>query len=152
MKKNNKGKSNIYLPPLKRRDFLRRSAGGMAGAWLSSWPWQKLAAQQDLNFVSDDWDSGIVTHLLPSVNESRMLIKTSFSRALDERPQLQIQNGSNNRLVEGFLNDTIGEFWQFYVDELRPDTEYELSLQDNRGNPLCESWPLSTLSTKKRAK
>ena len=143
-KTNNKTKSNWYLPPLKRRDFLRGSAGSMAGAWLSAWPWQKLAAQQDLNPVTDNWDSGIVRHLLPAVNESRILIKASFSSALTETPRLLIQNGSSNRLVEGYVNDTSGEFWQFYATELQSDTEYELSLQDSGGNALCEPWPLST--------
>ena len=143
-KTNNKTKSNWYLPPLKRRDFLRGSAGSMAGAWLSAWPWQKLAAQQDLNPVTDNWDSGIVRHLLPAVNESRILIKASFSSALTETPRLLIQNGGSNRLVEGYVNDTSGEFWQFYATELQSDTEYELSLQDSSGNALCEPWPLST--------
>ena len=143
-KTNNKTKSNWYLPPLKRRDFLRGSAGSMAGAWLSAWPWQKLAAQQDLNPVTDNWDSGIVRHLLPAVNESRILIKASFSSALTETPRLLIQNGGSNRLVEGYVNDTSGEFWQFYATELQSDTEYELSLQDSGGNALCEPWPLST--------
>ena len=143
-KTNNKTKSNWYLPPLKRRDFLRGSAGSMAGAWLSAWPWQKLAAQQDLNPVTDNWDSGIVRHLLPAVNESRILIKASFSSALTETPRLVIQNGGSNRLVEGYVNDTSGEFWQFYATELQSNTEYELSLQDSSGNALCEPWPLST--------
>jgi hypothetical protein len=139
-----KNKSNWYLPPLKRRDFLRGSAGGMAGAWLSAWPWQQLAAQQDLNPVTDDWDAGIVRHLLPAVNESQFLIKTSFTRALRETPRLRIQNGGSGRFIEGYLNDTSGEFWQFYATELEADTEYELSLQDSSGNALCEPWPLST--------
>ena len=143
-KDKNQDKQDLYLPRVKRREFLRASAGGMAGAWMSAWPWQKLAAQQDLNPFEEDWDSGIVRHLLPAVNESRILIKASFDRALGQTPQLQIQNGSNNKLVEGFLNDTAGEFWQFYATELQPDTEYELSLQDSDGNSLCESWPLST--------
>jgi len=143
-KDKNQNKQDLYLPRVKRREFLRASAGGMAGAWMSAWPWQKLAAQQDLNPFEEDWDSGIVRHLLPAVNESRILIKASFDRALGQTPQLQIQNGSNNKLVEGFLNDTAGEFWQFYATELQPDTEYELSLQDSDGNSLCESWPLST--------
>ena len=116
----------------------------MAGAWMSAWPWQKLAAQEDLNPFEEDWDSGIVRHLLPAVNESRILIKASFNRALGQTPQFHIQNGSKNKLVEGFLNYTAGEFWQFYATELQPDTEYELSLQDSDGNSLCESWPLST--------
>ncbi len=142
--KRTKNKSNWYLPPLKRRDFLRGSAGGMAGAWLSAWPWQQLAAQEDLNPVTDDWDAGIVRHLLPAVNESQFLIKTSFTRALRETPRLRIQNGGSGRFVEGYLNDTSGEFWQFYATELQADTEYQLSLQDSSGNALCESWPLST--------
>ena len=70
-----KNKKDLYLDPIKRRRFLRNSASGMAGVWLSSWPWQKLAAQQDLNANADDWDTGIVQHLLPAVNESKMLIK-----------------------------------------------------------------------------
>lgn len=142
--KNNRNKSNWYLPPVKRRDFLRASAGGMAGAWLSAWPWQKLVAQQDLNPVTDDWDSGSVRHLLPAVNESRILIKASFTRALTAAPRLRIQNGGNSRLIDGYLNDTTGEFWQFYATELQPDTGYELSLQDSGGNALCAPWPLST--------
>lgn len=145
--KKNKNRSNLYLSPVKRREFLRKTAGGMAGAWLSTWPWQKLAAQQDLNPAEEDWDSGIVRHLLPAVNESKMLIKASFSRALTKAPRLNIQSGSETKAVEGFLNDTTGIFWQFYVAELRPDTEYELSLQDGDGNALCEPWPLSTFPT-----
>ena len=82
--KNKKAKINkpeLYLSTHKRREFLRRSVGGVAGAWLTSWPWQQLAAQQDLNPAADDWDPGVVRHLLPAVNESRFLIKASFSQA-----------------------------------------------------------------------
>lgn len=143
-KKARNNKSELYLNAFKRREFLRRSVGGMAGAWLTSWPWQKIAAQQDLNPVADDWDSGVVRHLLPAVNESHILIKASFSQAQRETPRLQIQNGNNTRFVEGYLNDTRGEFWQFYATELQSDTQYELSLQDSSGRALCESWPLST--------
>ncbi|MDP5002791.1 MAG: twin-arginine translocation signal domain-containing protein [OM182 bacterium] len=140
----NKNKLNLYLPPLKRRDFLRGSAGGMAGAMLANWPWQKLVAQQDLNPATDDWDAGILRHLLPAVNESRILIKASFTRALNDTPRLRIQNAGSTKIVEGYVNDTSGEFWQFYADELQADTEYELTLQDSSGNFLCASWPLST--------
>ena len=140
----NKNKLNLYLPPLKRRDFLRGSAGGMAGAMLATWPWQKLVAQQDLNPATDDWDAGILRHLLPAVNESRILIKASFTRALNDTPRLRIQNAGSTKIVEGYVNDTSGEFWQFYADELQADTEYELTLQDSSGNFLCASWPIST--------
>ena len=139
-----KNKKNLYLDPFKRRQFLRNSASSMAGAWLSSWPWQKLAAQQDLNANTDDWDTGIVQHLLPAVNESKMLIKASFTTALNESPLLKIQTNGSQRSIQGFMNDTQGEFWQFYADELQPDTEYELTIQDTNGNSLCESWPLRT--------
>lgn len=129
---------------MKRRDFLRGSAGGMAGAWLSAWPWQQLAAQQELQPTGDDWDAGLVRHLLPAVNDSRLLIKASFTRALTEAPVLRIERGASSRSVEGTLNDTVGEFWQFHATELEPDTEYRLSLRDGGNNMLCEPWPLST--------
>lgn len=116
----------------------------MAGTWLSAWPWQRLAAQEALLSENDDWDSGIVRHLLPAVNETSFLIKASFKRPLNKKPQLQIRVGNNRKVIEGHLNDTIGEFWQFYATELTPDTQYELSLQDSFGNSLCETWPLST--------
>ena len=136
-KTNNKNKPNRYLPNIKRRDFLRGSASGMAGAWMSTWPWQQLAAQQALNPVVDDWDSGQVRHLLPAVNESQLLIKASFTSPVAEMPQLRIRNGASSRVVNGYQNDTGGEFWQFQAAELQSDTEYQLSLQDSRGNQLC---------------
>lgn len=142
--KNKKNTWNWYLPPGNRRDFLRKTAGGMAAAWLSTWPAQKLAAQQDLAPENDDWDSGLVQHLLPAVNESRFLIKASFTRAVSDRPVLKIQNGSSTQSIDGYQNDSNGQFWQFYATELQPETEYQLSLQDASGNRLCEPWPLST--------
>lgn len=143
MKKNNKN-PNPYLHPLKRRQFLKRSAGAMGGAWLSAWPWQQLMAQQSLANASDGWDAGLVRHLLPAVNDSHFLIKASFTRALNDAPRLRVQNGADERYVEGYRNDSLGQFWQFYVSELRPETEYTLSLHDRGGDALCDSWPLST--------
>ena len=139
-----KTKAQSKKQTLKRRDFLRNSAGAMASTWLSAWPWQKIAAQESLRTGTDDWDAGLVRHLLPAVNETRFLIKASFTRPLKEQPRLQIRSGSNRQSVEGHLNDTIGEFWQFYATNLKPDTQYELSIQDSSGSSLCETWPLST--------
>ena len=139
-----KTKAQSKKQNLKRRDFLRNSAGAMASTWLSAWPWQKIAAQESLRTGTDDWDAGLVRHLLPAVNETRFLIKASFTRPLKEQPRLQIRSGSNRQSVEGHLNDTIGEFWQFYATNLKPDTQYELSIQDSSGSSLCETWPLST--------
>ncbi|MEQ8315541.1 MAG: hypothetical protein RL839_12465 [Gammaproteobacteria bacterium] len=141
--KNNKN-PNPYLHPLKRRQFLKRSAGAMGGAWLSAWPWQQLMAQQSLANASDGWDAGLVRHLLPAVNDSHFLIKASFTRALNDAPRLRVQNGADERYVEGYRNDSLGQFWQFYASELRPETEYTLSLHDRGGDALCDSWPLST--------
>ena len=136
--------SRGYLTSLKRREFLRGSAGAMAGAWMSSWPWQQLAAQQQSGPVTDNWGSGQVRHLLPAVNESQFLIKASFINPLTATPQLRIGNGASRVMIDGYQNDTRGEFWQFHAAQLQPDTEYELSLQDDRGNSLCDPWPLST--------
>ena len=140
----NKNKTEIYLSSRGRRQFLRKGAGSMAGAWLSAWPWHELMAQEDLNPIEENWDAGVVRHLLPAVNHSTFLIKASFNRPLESAPTLQIREGSNRRDTVGILNDTAGEFWQFYTADLRPDTQYELTLRDGSGNSLCESWPLST--------
>ena len=42
------------------------------------------------------------------------------------------------------MNDTAGEFWQFYTDDLPAATQFQLNLTDSSGNALCESWPLSS--------
>lgn len=141
MKKN---KNNFYLSAKQRRAFLKGSAGAMAGAWLSSWPWQKLSAQQKLAPIEDTWGRGPLLHLLPAVNESRMLIKASFDRSFTSAPVLNIRNGANNRTITGYQNDSAGQFWQFYADALTPDTQYELVLRDSSGSAICEPWPLST--------
>lgn len=143
-KAHDKTKSRSHFSLMKRRDFLRGSAGGMAGAWMSAWPWQQLAAQQALDPVSDDWDAGRLRHLLPAVNESEIFIKASFTAPVTEQPQLRLRNGTSNVVIDGHQNDTRGEFWEFRASNLQPDTAYQLSLQDNRGNQLCEPWPLST--------
>lgn len=135
----NKNNKEMYLSSRGRRKFLRTGAGSMAGAWLSALPWQDLIAQQDLNPIEENWDAGIVRHLLPAVNHSTFLIKASFNRPLESAPTLQIREGSNRLEAVGILNDTAGEFWQFYTTDLRPDTQYELTLRDGVGNSLCET-------------
>ncbi|GIS50683.1 MAG: hypothetical protein Ct9H90mP25_1170 [Gammaproteobacteria bacterium] len=34
------------------------------------------------------------------------------------------------------MNDTQGEFWQFYADKFTARTEYKLTIQDTNGIPL----------------
>ncbi|MEQ8953930.1 MAG: alkaline phosphatase D family protein [Gammaproteobacteria bacterium] len=110
---------------------------------MGSWPWQAMLAQQ-ASPADENWGNGVVRHLLPTVNDSRLLLKTSFTSPLANPPRLRLQAGSFNRLVEGRMNDTAGEFWQFYIEDLPPATRFELSLFDANNRSLCDSWPLST--------
>ena len=87
-----------------------------------------------------DWDAGLVRHLLPTVSDSRMLLKVSFVRPLSVAPTLRM----GPRTVLGRMTDTVGEHWQFYVTDLDPGRRYSLSLVDAAGSSLCEPWSLST--------
>lgn len=127
-----------------RRKFLTATAGGMAAALLNSWPLQAMAAQLVSTPAQDDWDAGVVRHLLPTVNDTRMLLKTSLMRPLSTPPQLSIEGGGTVRRIQGRMNDTLGEFWQFYAEDLTPSQRYQLSMVDGDGDSLCEPWPLST--------
>lgn len=127
-----------------RRRFLKATAGGAAAAWMGGWPWQALMAAQGAVADQDGWSAGRVRHILPGVSDSRMMIKTSFDRPLSDRPILRLQATGSVKRIDGRMNDTAGEFWQFYVDDLAPYTRYELSLLDAGGNSLCDSWPLTT--------
>ena len=127
-----------------RRKFLAKSAGGLSAALLNSWPLHAMAAQGLPIPVTDNWDSGIVRHLLPAVSDSRMLIKCSTQRPLSLPPQLRIRGAGGTRRIDGRMNDSLGQFWQFYAEDLSPSVSYELSLHENNGSALCESWPLST--------
>ncbi|MDP6652401.1 MAG: hypothetical protein QGF90_09905 [Gammaproteobacteria bacterium] len=127
-----------------RRKFLAGTAGGMAAALLNSWPLQAMAAQALPATADSDWDTGVVRHLLPTVSDTRMLLKTSLLRPLATPPRLRIEGGGTTRQIEGRMNDTSGEFWQFYVEDLTPSIRYQLSLQDGSSTSLCEPWPLAT--------
>lgn len=121
-----------------RRKFLR----GTAATALS------LALQPDL-FVqaasaaspaSSTWDAGGLRHLLPTVSDTRMLIKASFKKPLTDAPTLRVGSAS----IRGRMGDTHGEHWQFYATDLKPQHRYTLSLVGAKGRPLCEPWDLTT--------
>src|SRR3978361_739372 len=59
------------------------------------------------------WDAGGLRHLLPTVSDTRMLIKTSFNTPLMEAPTLSVGGTS----VHGRMGDTRGEHWHFYVTD-----------------------------------
>jgi hypothetical protein len=128
-----------------RRKFLTRSAGTTAAAFMANWPLQAMAAEGRLSARSqNEWDPGIVRHLLPTVNDTRILLKVSLERPLATAPRLNIQGNGINRSVQGKMSDTAGEFWQFYVEDLSPLSTYELSLVESNGDSICETWPLTT--------
>jgi hypothetical protein len=86
-----------------RREFL---AGSMGAALLAALP-ADLFAQTGRPPRSQVWDSGRVRHLLPTVCDTRMLIKASFTQPLSAPPTLRV----GGRPVPGRMNDTRGEFW-----------------------------------------
>ncbi len=55
---------------------------------------------------SRTWDAGLVRHLLPTVSDSRILIKASFEQPLSAAPTLRV----GARDFPGHMNDTGGAF------------------------------------------
>jgi hypothetical protein len=119
-----------------RRDFLR---GGVGAAVLAARSADSFA--QSGGSPSDQpWDAGQVRHLLPTVSDTRILIKASFTKPLTGAPSLRI--GAST--FRGSMNDTEGTFWQFYAAGLQPGQRYSLSLTSADGKSLCQPWDLST--------
>jgi hypothetical protein len=119
-----------------RREFLTGSLGATLLAGLPA----DLLAQAGTPQPSTTWDPGRVRHLLPTVSDTRILIKASFLQPLLAPPTLRV----GAQPVRGQMNDTAGEFWQFYADGLEPGRRYPLSLAADGGAPLCQPWDLST--------
>jgi hypothetical protein len=119
-----------------RRDFLRGSTIAAAASTLGL----LVPADAATAPTSPGWDAGRVRHLLPTVSDSRVLVKASFRSPLMEAPMLRI--GSTT--VRGRMTDTRGEFWQFQAVDLKPGRFYTLALLGNRGRALCEPWSLVT--------
>jgi hypothetical protein len=119
-----------------RRDFLRNSTA--ASLWLTAPP--ELIAQAARERTNDEWDAGAVRCILPTVSDSRMLIKISLAAPLSAVPTLHVDGTS----VRGQMGDTRGEHWHFYATGLNPGRPYRLSLAGERGRLLCEPWLLST--------
>jgi hypothetical protein len=125
----------MSMIPVDRRYFLRSSA---AVALSSALP-ADLVAQAAAPPTSA-WDAGSIRHLLPTVSDSRMLVKASFAAPLSEAPTLHVGHTS----VRGRMGDTRGEHWHFYATDLQANSRYRLSLAGARGSPLCEPWELAT--------
>lgn len=121
---------------MKRRKFLKGGLGTRILAGLSP----ALLTSSATAATPDDWDSGIVQHILPTVSDTRMLIKISLASRFSDAPVLFV----DNMKVQGQMNDTQGEFWQFYAQGLEPGKNYTLQLKDSSENALCEHWDLAT--------
>ena len=86
------------------------------------------------------WSAGDLVHLLPTVNDNRILLKFSLHAPLPRPPRLRI----GSRAFTGESTDTESLFWSVDATDLEPATRYELALEDDRGHELCDPWPLST--------
>ena len=119
-----------------RRHFLR---GGMGAAILAARSAESFAQSRSPH--SDHaWDTGQVRHLLPTVSDTRILLKASFAKPLTTAPSLRV----GARTFRGAMNDTEGAFWQFHATGLQPGKQYSLSLIGAGGKHLCEPWDLAT--------
>ena len=121
-----------------RREFLRASTATALGIGLPG----ELFAQAGTAPApsAGAWDAGLVRHLLPTVSDTRMLIKASFNAPLTDAPTLRVGDAA----VRGRLGDTRGEHWHFYATDLRAGRRYPLSLAGGDGRALCQPWELST--------
>jgi hypothetical protein len=111
----------------------------MGAAVLASLSADSLA-QNNRPPEAHSWDAGRLTHLLPTVSDTRILVKASFSKPLSGTPVLRV----GSMRVRGRMTDTEGTFWQFYATDLQPGRKYNLSLQAADRKPLCQPWDLST--------
>src|SRR5437868_15521577 len=92
------------IPP-SRRTFLR----GTAATGLLLGAPAELLAQASVNRspAPRDWNPGRVRHLLPTVSDTRILIKASFDGPSSAPPNLLVAG----RAVRGRMGDTRRERW-----------------------------------------
>ena len=81
-----------------------------------------------------------VAHLLPTVSDRRIQLKSSFTQPLLHAPRLNVAG----RTVEGLRTDSAGLFWRFDADSLQPGQPYELTLLDSSRKILAPPWTLKT--------
>lgn len=122
-----------------RRQFLKSSSALALSSAISS------EAFADLNKSApskqaDVWDQGMVKHILPTVNDTQMLIKISLSSSVISPPVLKV----GSKRITGRMEDSQGENWSFYADDLVPNKQYQLHLISGSGKSLCEPWSLRT--------
>lgn len=121
-----------------RRQFLR----GSAATGLSLAVPDELFAQAAHSPApaSTMWDAGRLRHLLPTVSDTRMLIKASFNAPQADAPVFNVAG----RAVRGRMSDTRGEHWHFHVTDLAPGRRYTLALAGRNNRALSQPWKLAT--------
>ena len=97
-----------------RRKFLRASSAVALSAAIPADLFAQAAAAPSPSTPA--WDPGSVRHLLPTVSDSRMLVKVSLSMPLAEAPVLRVGGAT----VRGRMSDTRGEHWHFHTGGLQP--------------------------------
>src|SRR5258708_34043147 len=100
---------------LDRRDFLRGSTIAAAASTFGLLVPPEAQSAPSLP-SSSQWDAGRVRHLLPTVSDSRVLVKASFHSPLTEAPMLRVV-GTPDR---GRLSDTPGRCWQLHAADFNP--------------------------------
>ena len=111
-----------------RRQFLKSSSSLALSGVFSSEVFADLNRSALSRQVSS-WDQGMVKHILPTVNDTQMLIKISLKSGLMSPPTLKV----GTKRVMGKMEDSQGEHWSFYVDYLVPNKPYQLHLLDGNG-------------------
>ena len=84
-----------------RRRFIATvaSASGLAAL-------PKIATSAD-----DNWDAGLLAHLIPAANHNRFAIKASFTQAIEGQLTLTV----GGKAVLGHPTDTAGHFFSFDI-------------------------------------
>ena len=82
------------MDDVNRRDFLRSSTIAAAASTLGLLV-PADAASAPASPSAPRWDAGRVRHLLPTVSDSRVLVKVSFRSPLMEAPTLRIGNAQS---------------------------------------------------------
>ena len=116
-----------------RREFLRASS---ALALAAAVPADLFAQAATVPVPSGTaWDTGVVRHLLPTVNDTRMLIKVSLNAPLTEAPSLRVGDTS----VQGRMGDTHGEHLAFLCHRSAPGTQVSAGARRQERRALCAS-------------
>ena len=79
-----------------------------------------------------------VRHILPTVTDTHISITCSVARPV-ESLSLRVAH----KVYTGEQRDSKGVHWSFVVEDLAPDTQYELQLLEG-DSPIGSAWPLRT--------